>query len=487
MKITRLSWQNYRNLSDGEIVADGNNVVVYGRNGAGKSSIASMLPFVLFGRIPSKSFDERGLTVNNQIPMVTVTFDDGHTFSRSVTPGNKNRTFLDGKEVPAQKFDMAVDGISGGGGMLLINPFEFPNLHWKSQRDFLLPNGLSLPDVDNLRDKLKAVTREFVDLDSRIAELDSQLDDLPPTNEGLDEKIADAELRLAKLNVDRQLSGGKIDLLQNAVNDLNNRIAVTTKRVQALTADRDKLRQNYASVKTTCPTCGAPLKPELIQKARDSIVKAGREANSEIATHQKALVQLQKELAAVREELDRVKREPANFDVAALQELKSLQSEIRRLQNIRAQADTANSLKRRRQAHIERQRQLHKRTAELEAQILLAEKQRGQAIRQCEHDVNAQFRFVKFKLFKILSSSGESRETCEVMLDGVPFASLSKGEKFKAACDVLLTLQRIFKAEMPLMIDDAESYTSNSLVKLPNQLFLFRVTDTDLAIEVQHV
>ena len=70
------------------------------------------------------------------------------------------------------------------------------------------------------------------------------------------------------------------------------------------------------------------------------------------------------------------------------------------------------------------------------------------------------------------------------MIDGVPYSSLSKGEKFKAALDILNALQSKFQRQFPLMIDDAESYTSNSFVELPNQLFLFKVTETDLQVSV---
>ena len=102
---------------------------------------------------------------------------------------------------------------------------------------------------------------------------------------------------------------------------------------------------------------------------------------------------------------------------------------------------------------------------------------------ESEANVNAQFQFVKFKLFKILAN-GDIKEDCAAMINGVPFQSLSKGEKLKAALDILNTLQKKFGIEMPLFLDDAESYTSNSFVDLPNQLFLFKVDEENLAISI---
>ena len=51
MKIKTISWTNYKGLTDGEIFAKCGDVVISGRNGAGKSSIASVIPFVLFGKV----------------------------------------------------------------------------------------------------------------------------------------------------------------------------------------------------------------------------------------------------------------------------------------------------------------------------------------------------------------------------------------------------------------------------------------------------
>ena len=49
MRITKLSWTNYKGLTNDEIVADGADVIVRGQNGAGKSSIAELVSFILFG------------------------------------------------------------------------------------------------------------------------------------------------------------------------------------------------------------------------------------------------------------------------------------------------------------------------------------------------------------------------------------------------------------------------------------------------------
>ena len=63
---------------------------------------------------------------------------------------------------------------------------------------------------------------------------------------------------------------------------------------------------------------------------------------------------------------------------------------------------------------------------------------------------------------------------------------MSKGEKFKAALDALQTFQNYYGVELPLIIDDAESYTKNNLLTIPNQKIILKVVEgQDLKIETQ--
>ena len=80
-------------------------------------------------------------------------------------------------------------------------------------------------------------------------------------------------------------------------------------------------------------------------------------------------------------------------------------------------------------------------------------------------------------MFEKYKTAEGIKETCEPLLNGVPYAALSKGEQLKASLDILQTLQTAFKIELPVFIDDAESYTSNSFVDLPNQIILFKATE----------
>ena len=88
-------------------------------------------------------------------------------------------------------------------------------------------------------------------------------------------------------------------------------------------------------------------------------------------------------------------------------------------------------------------------------------------------------------MFKELKSTDGLEECCEPMINGVPYSSsLSKGERLKAALDILNTLQKFYGVEMPVFIDDAESYTNNSRMNLPNQVIYLKAAEGVLKLKI---
>ena len=239
-------------------------------------------------------------------------------------------------------------------------------------------------------------------------------------------------------------------------------------RLKAETRRREELLAKYRSIKTTCPACGQSLPASKVESLRRQIISIGKDCASTIEK--------------LRGELETVQSK-ADFSAERSLQAKQLQADIRNISKSIVEVRNADKLRSRLGELAEREKSLSGRIVELEGELVKANETAQLLLLKSEESINERFGHVRFKLYKLLAN-GEPKEDCTAMIDGVPFQNLSKGEKLKAALDILRTFQIEFKVEMPLFLDDAESYTSNSFVELPNQLFLFKVTDEDLTITV---
>ena len=244
-----------------------------------------------------------------------------------------------------------------------------------------------------------------------------------------------------------------------------------------------KLRRN-ADKKFICPTCGQEMPSALKDSRINKIIVEGTKIREELEAAKSRLAKAEEELSALQAEFEKL-MDSANVEYDELTELSrqkdALQREISALERELATADYQQAQNAEFQKDIEalsaREKEVGKEITECEKQILLNEKF---VLRQADlitDAINSHFQYVKFKMFDV-SKSGEVKNTCQATINGVPFELLSKGEKMKAALDVLQTLQKYYQVEFPLIIDDAESYTSNSIEEMPdNQKFILQVAE----------
>jgi hypothetical protein len=73
-----------------------------------------------------------------------------------------------------------------------------------------------------------------------------------------------------------------------------------------------------------------------------------------------------------------------------------------------------------------------------------------------EQKINDRFKIVSFKLFN-LQKNGELDETCEALVDGVPYSDLNNAARINAGLDIINTLSAYYQVEAPIFIDNAES------------------------------
>ena len=83
-----------------------------------------------------------------------------------------------------------------------------------------------------------------------------------------------------------------------------------------------------------------------------------------------------------------------------------------------------------------------------------------------EERINAMFKTVKFKMFEQQINGGEL-ETCEAMVDGVPFSDLNNAGRINAGLDIINAICRFEEVYAPIFIDNAESV--NKLLPVNSQ------------------
>ena len=97
-----------------------------------------------------------------------------------------------------------------------------------------------------------------------------------------------------------------------------------------------------------------------------------------------------------------------------------------------------------------------------------------------ESKINDHFELVSFKLFE-LQKNGEINETCEALVDGVPYSDLNNAARINAGLDIINTLINHFEVSAPIFIDNAES-VNNILDTKAQQIALVVTEDKKLKV-----
>ncbi|WP_324069870.1 MAG: AAA family ATPase [Flavobacterium sp.] len=87
-----------------------------------------------------------------------------------------------------------------------------------------------------------------------------------------------------------------------------------------------------------------------------------------------------------------------------------------------------------------------------------------------ENVVNSKFNYVKFKMFEEQINGG-LRETCEAMVNGVPYSDVNTASKINAGLDIINVLSEFYGINAPIFVDNAESVhtlidTESQMIKL---------------------
>ena len=89
-------------------------------------------------------------------------------------------------------------------------------------------------------------------------------------------------------------------------------------------------------------------------------------------------------------------------------------------------------------------------------------------ISEVEESINSMFSFVKFKMYEQQINGGE-RETCEALIDGVPYSTnVNTAARVNAGIDVINAICKSYDVYAPIFVDNRESVTK--LIQTQSQI-----------------
>lgn len=160
---------------------------------------------------------------------------------------------------------------------------------------------------------------------------------------------------------------------------------------------------------------------------------------------------------------------------------KSLECELSLINKKLYQKEVNNENRKRISVLESEERELSEKIAKLEGQEFLGEQFIKTKVELLESTINEKFENVNFKLFDIQINGGLN-ETCEALIDGVPFSNANTASQINAGIDIINTLSRHYNVTAPIFIDNRESV--NNIIKTNSQVINLVVSqDKELRVE----
>lgn len=532
--LTKFAATNIANIDNLTFETNG-DVLITGQNGAGKSTIKKAVMWALIGTTADgeKFINSKGL------PKVEVTISDGTT-STVITKQISQRVDKAGKI--SRRTDVAINNLPAAQKDLntlyekivpidifrfMVDIFGFNSLDSADQRAILLNHFAKVNDADIISSDEEFGNLQFGDMSPEkfiaahravVSKLKSEVIKIPPQIELLQRQIGEVDSDALKLidkskaeieslnkvraSIDDELKNHRaefvkaeknrkeLDLLNRKRYALESTKATLAARIESTDARINELLDKYNRAGGNCPTCGQALSEDKVAAARTKIVIEGKKLRAENSQSGKELAEVESQLKIIGTKIDAL-----NSDTSAADEIDSIlirREEVgRKINSLEREVAQINGKMNRRSDNevqigklVARQKELGKEISAHEYQMDLAESFILKKTELVTAQINSHFEHVAFKMYET-QKNGEIKNVCVATLNGVDYQNLSKGEKLMAALDILNAFQEYYGVKLPVIIDDAESYTSNTLGAIDNQQILLKVVEgAELTITV---
>lgn len=178
--------------------------------------------------------------------------------------------------------------------------------------------------------------------------------------------------------------------------------------------------------------------------------------------------ELKAQIIQIQVQIDQFK---SNDNTELKNKKKVLHDELEEINITLGKKDVNEDLRKRMEELNQEEKDLQIRIAELEGQQFLGEEFIRTKVELLESSINKKFKgAVTFKLFENQVNGG-LKETCEALIDGVPFSNANTASRINAGLSIINVLCEHYGISAPVFIDNAEAvneigYTDSQLIKL---------------------
>ncbi len=261
-------------------------------------------------------------------------------------------------------------------------------------------------------------------------------------------------------DVQKQISGMLANFKSNKLKKLSE-INIQGKwrkdKIAKLQGENDKL--NSLIIENELKL--AKLNKEIIDAKMTVNVEEGREHTVNYNTYPE-YQNLQIEINKIEKNLI-----PQEQDNRVREQYNELQSELEKISEILSSKKAITDAQERIKELKSQERQLAAQVAGLEGHEYLAETFIKTKVSLLEEKINSTFKYVTFKMFDVQVNGGIN-ETCQALINGVPFADANNAAKYNAGLDIINALSRYYKTTCPIFFDNRESV--NRLIETDSQV-----------------
>lgn len=199
-------------------------------------------------------------------------------------------------------------------------------------------------------------------------------------------------------------------------------------------------------------------------KSEEEVFKSILDANN---TYQELLIELEATKQSIEETTSVNNEELVEKRKGIIAEIDSIKSKLQS----KTQIESANK---RIQELQNEEKILAQQIANVEKEQFVIENFIKAKVDALENVVNSKFKYVKFKMFD-LQINGGLKETCEAMVNGVPYSDINTASKINAGLDIINVLSEFYGITAPIFIDNAESV--HTLIETESQLIRLVVSE----------